>query len=354
VNALKLMVYLGERERAGGLLATDALGSLFARRGIRLAVLLRGIEGFGVKHALQTHRLLTFSEDLPLAWIAIDAPEKIRAVTQEIDPLLPRGLVTLERIQVADRPGEVVLHEGDAVKLTVYCGRGERSDGALAYHAAVDHLRDQGVEGASVLLGVDGVRDGIRRRPRLVGRNPGVPVMILALGTRYRLAAALPGLDRLLDHPVITLERARLLKQDGVARAPLLPTRDTDPAGLGLWQKLTVHTASDTQAPGGRGPLYAELLRELRRAGASGGTVLGGVWGYSGTRPPHGDHVLSLRRSVPVVCVCMERPQRMAELWPVIDRMTVRSGLVTAELVPAFRAAGPGTRIGGLELAEGR
>jgi hypothetical protein len=55
---------------------------------------------------------------------------------------------------------------------------------------------------------------------------------------------------------------------------------------------------------------------------------------------------------VPVVCVCVNRPQRVAELWPTIDAMTSHSGLVTGEFVPAFRAAGPNGRVGGLQLAE--
>lgn len=352
MNGLKLTVYFGERDRAGGDLAARRLGELFSRAGVRLAVLLRGIEGFGLKHALQTHRLLTFSEDLPLVWVAIDTPERILEVAQQVDDLLPHGLVTLERAQVGHRAADLTIDGDESVKLTIYCGRGERTGGALAYHAVVDRLRDVGVEGASVLLGVDGVRSGLRRRARLIGANRDVPVMILAVGSRERLAGALPGLDEMLDQPLLTLERVRILKQDGVTvaspRTPLPP----GPDGLGLWHKITVFAGEDAEAPGGHGPLYAELLRELRRAGAGGGTVLGGVWGYSGSGPAHGDRFFSLRRRVPVVCVCVDRPERVAELWPTIDAMTGRSGLVTGEFVPAFRAAGPDGRVGGLRLAE--
>ena len=352
MTGLKLTVYFGERDRAGGDLAARRLGELFAREGVRLAVLLRGIEGFGLKHALQTHRVLTLSEDLPLVWVAIDTPERIHEVTRQVDQLLPHGLVTLERAQVGDRAADLAIDGEEAAKLTIYCGRGERSNGALAYHAVVDRLRDRGVEGASVLLGVDGVRSGIRRRPRLIGTNRDVPVMIIAVGSRERLAGALPALDEMLDRPLLTLERVRILKQDGVPVAPLLTPPAEDPEGLGLWHKVMVFTGEDAQAPGGHGPLYAELLRALKRAGAGGGTVLGGVWGYSGSGPAHGDRFFSLRRRVPVVCVCVDRPQRVAELWPTIDAMTSHSGLVTGEFVPAFRAAGPNGRVGGLQLAE--
>lgn len=352
MNGLKLTVYFGERDRAGGDLAARSLGELFARESVRLAVLLRGMEGFGLKHALQTHRMLTLSEDLPLAWVAIDSPERIRDVAGQVDRLLPRGLVTLERAQVGERASDLPISGDEAAKLTVYCGRGERVGGALSYHAVVDCLRDLGVEGASVLLGVDGVRTGVRCRPRLIGPNRDVPVMILAVGSRERLAGALPALDEILDRPVLTLERVRILKQDGVALAPLRTPPADDHDGLGLWQKIMVYTGEEAEVPGRPGPLYTELLRELKRAGAGGGTVLGGVWGYSGSGPAHGDRFFSLRRRVPVVCVCVDRPQRVAELWPVIDAMTGRSGLVTGEFVPAFRAAGPDGRRGGLQLVE--
>jgi len=65
-DGLRLSVYFGERDRADGRLLADALIDLFARHGLRTSALLRGIEGFGIKHRLQSERLLTLSEDLPL------------------------------------------------------------------------------------------------------------------------------------------------------------------------------------------------------------------------------------------------------------------------------------------------
>jgi PII-like signaling protein len=149
----------------------------------------------------------------------------------------------------------------------------------LAYHAVVDRLRERGVEGASVLLGVDGVRSGVRRRPRLIGTNRDVPVMILAVGSRERLADALPALDEMLDRPLLTLERVRILKQDGTPVTPLRTPPAEDQEGLGLWHKVMVFTGEDAEAPGGHGPLYAELLRALKRAGPTGARCSAGSGG---------------------------------------------------------------------------
>ena len=69
---LKLTTYFGERDRAGDRFLADALLDLYARHELRTSVVLRGVEGFGVKHHLHTDRLLTLSEDLPLVSVAVD------------------------------------------------------------------------------------------------------------------------------------------------------------------------------------------------------------------------------------------------------------------------------------------
>jgi PII-like signaling protein len=206
------------------------------------------------------------------------------------------------------------------------------------------------VEGASVLLGVDGVRNGVRRRARLVGANTGVPVMVIAVGSRDSIARGLHAIGRMAPARLATLERARIVKRDGLLRRPPRRARPEDDAGLGVWQKIMIFTAEDSR--GEHGPLYVELVRELRERGVAGATVLGGVWGYSGSGPPHGDRVLRVARGVPVVVVTVDRPGRIAAAWPAIDHLTQRSGVVTGELVPAFRAGAGGLRVGGLRLAD--
>lgn len=348
MNALKLTIFFGERNRVAGELTARALGRLLASRRMRHAMLLRGREGFGLKHPLMTGRLLTLSEDLPLVWVAIDAPARIREVAREIDALLPQGLVTLERIWIADA-GRAPVDRGDDAKLTIYFRRGERYRGRPAHEAALDVLRALGVEGASVLLGVDGVRGGRRTPARLLARNREVPTMILAVGSWPAAVAALAPLTAVLDRPLLTLERVRLLRRDGERLAEPRPPAPDGPAPS-LWHKVTVLSAADSQATAG--PLYVELNRGLRMAGISGCTVLGGVVGYSGDGPPHADRFLSLRRRVPVIVVTVDLPSRMAAAWPAIAAATRQSGLVVEELVPAFRARGPEGGLGGLTLAE--
>ena len=58
-------------------------------------------------------------------------------------------------------------------------------------------------------------------------------------------------------------------------------------------------------------PLYLQLIRRLREAGAAGATSLRGIWGNHGDHPPHGDRLLALRRKVPVLTVVVDRPDRL-------------------------------------------
>ena len=66
-DSLKLTAYFGERQRIDGRFFADVLLDLCARHEIATSLLLRGVEGFGLKHHLRTDRLLTLSEDLPLS-----------------------------------------------------------------------------------------------------------------------------------------------------------------------------------------------------------------------------------------------------------------------------------------------
>jgi PII-like signaling protein len=70
-------------------------------------------------------------------------------------------------------------------------------------------LRGHGVDGATVLLGVDGTVRGDRTRARFFGRNAEVPLMITSVGEGEAIARALPRLEALLARPLATLAATR-------------------------------------------------------------------------------------------------------------------------------------------------
>jgi PII-like signaling protein len=229
-------------------------------------------------------------------------------------------------------------------------GRGERVGARPAYVAVIDCLRRHRVAGANVLLGLDGTALGVRRRGRFFGANARVPMLIQSVGESATIAGALGEIAAMLSERTMTLERLRVCKRDGVLLAEPLAPPSTDADGLAYWQKLVVYTGEQTRFE--RQPLHSALVRRLRREGAAGATALRGQWGYHGEHDPHGEAFWSLARHVPVLTVLLDTPANMRRWFEIVDEMTGETGLVTSEIVPALRAAGPGVEHGGLQLAE--
>jgi PII-like signaling protein len=351
-ECLKLTTYFGDRDRTAAGLLSDELMNIYDDHQVQASILLRGAEGFGRLQHLHTDRLVSLSQDLPVVSIAIDERHRIESMLEAVMQIKHRGLVTLERARLlTGEIGPIQLPEqlAEATKLTVYLGRQERVYRAPAYVAICDLLYRRGIDGATVLAGVDGTLGGRRFRARFLDRDAEAPMMIIAVGSGAKIAAVLPELGGLLHNPLITLERVRICKRDGqLLTAPQqLPT--TDSHGLGLWQKLMVYTSHVAAHEGT--PAHLTLIRRLREADAAGATCLRGIWGFHGDHAPHGDKFFQIQRHVPVCTITIDTPQRTSESFRIIDEITSERGLVTSEMVPAVTAMSESETHGGLRLA---
>lgn len=98
--AVRLTIYIGEDDQYGH----HPLYTEIVRRargaGLAGASVFRGLEGFGASSHLHTSRLLSLSQDLPLAIVLVDVQERVDDFLQELDELIGEGLVTLEPVQV--------------------------------------------------------------------------------------------------------------------------------------------------------------------------------------------------------------------------------------------------------------
>jgi PII-like signaling protein len=76
--------------------------------GLAGASVFRGMEGFGRSSHIHTNRLLSLSEDLPVAVVIVDHAEKVRALLRQLDDLLDDALVLLDDVEVysSDRAPE--------------------------------------------------------------------------------------------------------------------------------------------------------------------------------------------------------------------------------------------------------
>jgi PII-like signaling protein len=68
--------------------------------GLAGASVFRGIEGFGRSARVHTSRLLSLSENLPVAVVVIDTPDRIEEFLPVLAELVPEALVVVDDVQV--------------------------------------------------------------------------------------------------------------------------------------------------------------------------------------------------------------------------------------------------------------
>ncbi|MCX3060920.1 DUF190 domain-containing protein [Streptomyces beihaiensis] len=68
--------------------------------GLAGASVFKGIEGFGASSLIHTSRLLSLSEDLPVAIVIVDTDARVRAFLPQLDELVEEGLVLLDDCEV--------------------------------------------------------------------------------------------------------------------------------------------------------------------------------------------------------------------------------------------------------------
>ena len=68
--------------------------------GLAGASVLRGIEGYGASSRVHTTRLLSLSQDLPVAVVIVDQDDRVRAFLPQLDELVSEGLVILDPVEV--------------------------------------------------------------------------------------------------------------------------------------------------------------------------------------------------------------------------------------------------------------
>lgn len=104
-SALRLTVFVGETDMWHRRPVYTEIVHRAHQAGLAGASVFRGIEGFGASSLIHTVRLLSVSEDLPVAVVIVDAEERIRAFLPQLDELVAQGLVVLDHCEVVRRTG---------------------------------------------------------------------------------------------------------------------------------------------------------------------------------------------------------------------------------------------------------
>lgn len=64
------------------------------------ATVIRGVGGFGSKARFHTDKLLSLMTNLPVIIEFVDYGERIRDLLPEFDPMISKGMITVEEVEV--------------------------------------------------------------------------------------------------------------------------------------------------------------------------------------------------------------------------------------------------------------
>ncbi|MFI6559316.1 DUF190 domain-containing protein [Streptomyces sp. NPDC050534] len=99
-SALRVTVFIGENDTWHHKPLYSEIVHRAHATGLAGASVFRGIEGFGASSLIHTSRLLSMSEDLPVAIVIVDTEERVRAFLPQLDELVGSGLVILDDCEV--------------------------------------------------------------------------------------------------------------------------------------------------------------------------------------------------------------------------------------------------------------
>jgi uncharacterized protein len=98
--ARRITIFIGESDRYHHKPLYAEIVHRAHERGLAGASVFRGIEGFGASSRIHTSRLLSLSEDLPVAIIIVDTAERTEEFLDEVAELVTGGLVIVDGVDV--------------------------------------------------------------------------------------------------------------------------------------------------------------------------------------------------------------------------------------------------------------
>lgn len=231
-EATKLTFYVGRQEKTYRVPAFAAVCDLLYRRGIDGATVFLGVDG--TSHGTRTRaRFFGRNADVPMMIISVGTGEKIARVLPELGGLLRRPMVSLERVRICKRDGELIQpphalpakdENGLAMwqKLMVYTSERALHNGEPVHRALVRRLRASTAAGATVLRGIWGFHGNhVPHGDRVWQLGRRVPVCTIIVDAPDRIAGSFEIVDELTaEHGLVTSEMVPARGTAPLARRP--------------------------------------------------------------------------------------------------------------------------------------
>lgn len=193
----------------------------------------------------------------------------------------------------------------DCLKLTTYLAERRRTDEGFVSDVLLDLYAGHGIACGVVLRGIGGFGTGRRvcsDASLTLSEDP--PVAIVAVDTRAKIEGLLDQVLAIKQRGLLTLERARLLREDGALPGPL-----ELPEELREAVKLTIYVGRKERVNGA--PAYVAVCDLLHRRQIAGASVLMGVDGVS-----HGQRqrarFFGRNANVPMMIIAVGSGERIA------------------------------------------
>jgi PII-like signaling protein len=243
----------------------------------------------------------------------------------------------------------------DARLLCIYLNASDRWHRRPLYRVVVEKARSLHLAGASVFL-VD-LSFGTNRRIRDAKSeytSVDIPVVAEIVDACDRVETLLAELGAMVAEGLVTAEPVRVIHYahhtEGTkpGPAPLAAARRDDPPRPdpfnserttsmqieGEAQRVTVYIGSSDTWHGRN--LSAAIVERCRRMGMAGATASLGVMGFGKHSVIHRAHLFGLSEDLPEKIEIIDRPDRIAQLLPVLEEM-VEGGLIVLQDVRALR-----------------
>jgi PII-like signaling protein len=232
-GAVKLTIYLGRKERVYGTAAYIAVCDLMYRRRLAGASVFLGVDG--IAHGeRQRGNFFGRNANVPMMIIAVGSGERIGRVLPELGGLLRRPMITLERVHVCKREGELLepppaLPGADEhglplwQKLTIYTSESARYGSVPIHRALMQRLwRRKTPDGATVLSGIWGFHgDHPPHGDKVLSLSRRVPVLTTIIDTPANIADCFGVVDE-------------LTRGEGLVTSEMVPALVSDEGDAGL------------------------------------------------------------------------------------------------------------------------
>jgi PII-like signaling protein len=234
-----LRLYLDSADRDPHAPTVEGVLHAARRDGLAGCTVFEGIYG------LHGTRLLarspwTLVQHLPVVVEIVDTPPRVAAfVDERLAELMTDGLATVERAAVMTyrhrhtaggslppipgsqiplstlpdiQPRAYMRLDDNGILLRVFIGESDRAGSAPLYEAIVQHARQLGLAGATVLRGTQGFgAHSVVHKAKLLELSADLPIVVEIVDSAEKIKTLLPHLDELVKEGMITMEEVRIL-----------------------------------------------------------------------------------------------------------------------------------------------